>query len=43
VGEPAGRDLVADTSRARAELGFEACTSLAEGLEHYLTWLRNCS
>ncbi len=38
--EPAGRDLVADVSRARAELAFEPRVSLNEGLHNYVAWLR---
>lgn len=34
--EAAGRDLVADVARARAELGFSAEITLADGLAHYL-------
>ena len=37
--EPAGRDLVADVSRAKAELGFRARVPLRAGLERYLAWL----
>jgi UDP-glucose 4-epimerase len=39
ISEPPGRDLVADTRRARAELGFEAHVTLRAGLERYLRWL----
>jgi nucleoside-diphosphate-sugar epimerase len=39
--EPAGRDLVADVGRARAELGFKACVPLRDGLERYIGWLRS--
>jgi nucleoside-diphosphate-sugar epimerase len=38
--EAPGRDLVADVARARAELGFAAEISLADGLAHYLQTLR---
>ena len=40
IGEPVGRDLVADLSRARTELGYEACVPLRAGLERYVEWLR---
>jgi UDP-glucose 4-epimerase len=40
IGEPPGRDLVANVERARTELGYAACTSLRPGLEHYIDWLR---
>ncbi len=40
VTEPPGRDLVADISRARSELGYEPCVPLREGLERYIAWLR---
>ena len=43
INEPAGRDLVADVSRAREEMAFEACIPLRDGIEQYLRWLRNCS
>ena len=36
--EPPGTDLVADVGRARAELGYQACISLRDGLAHYLQW-----
>ncbi|MBI2756005.1 MAG: NAD-dependent epimerase/dehydratase family protein [Chloroflexi bacterium] len=36
--EPLGRDLVADVTRARDELGFRAETGLREGLERYIDW-----
>jgi UDP-glucose 4-epimerase len=39
IAEPAGRDLVADVSRASAELGFRARIPLRAGLERYLAWL----
>lgn len=39
--EPPGSDLVADVRRARAELGFEACIPLRQGLTHYRDWLRH--
>jgi nucleoside-diphosphate-sugar epimerase len=38
--EPPGRDLVADISLARAELGYAPEIGLREGLEHYEQWLR---
>jgi UDP-glucose 4-epimerase len=39
-----GSDLVADTTRAREELGFSACVPLEAGLQRYIGWLRrNCS
>jgi nucleoside-diphosphate-sugar epimerase len=34
------RDTFADTSLARAELGFEPKTSLAEGLAAEYAWLK---
>ena len=37
--EAPGTDLVADVTRARDELGYQACIPLREGLEHYLQWL----
>lgn len=40
VREPEGRDLVADATRARDELRFDARIPLKEGLEHYLQWLK---
>jgi UDP-glucose 4-epimerase len=40
VQEPPGRDLVADISRARTELGYTPCIPLQQGLEHYIQWLR---
>lgn len=43
IEEPAGRDLVADVSRAQVSMGFQACIPLRDGLEQYLQWLRNCS
>jgi UDP-glucose 4-epimerase len=44
IEEPPGRDLVADISRAQAELGYEPCVPLRAGLEEYLTWLKqSCS
>lgn len=44
VTEPSGRDLVADVSRAHAELRFAADIELKVGLERYIEWLRhNCS
>lgn len=41
MSEPAGRDLVADVSRARDELGFSATIPLRDGLTNYLQWLRD--
>jgi nucleoside-diphosphate-sugar epimerase len=38
--EPPGRDLVADISCARAELGYTPTIGLRDGLEHYVHWLR---
>jgi UDP-glucose 4-epimerase len=38
VTEPSGKDLVADISRARAELGYAPCVGLRDGIEH---WLRD--
>jgi UDP-glucose 4-epimerase len=40
ISEPPGRDLVADISHARAELGYEPCVELRSGLERYVSWLR---
>jgi nucleoside-diphosphate-sugar epimerase len=40
IHEAPGRDLVADISRARAELGYLPCVQLHEGLSHYIQWLR---
>ena len=34
------RDTFADTSRARADLGFEPRTTLAEGLAAEYAWLK---
>jgi UDP-glucose 4-epimerase len=43
LSEPEGRDLVADVTRARVELGFSACVQLRDGLQRYIQWLRqNC-
>lgn len=39
--EPSGSDLVADITRAEAELGYTPCVALREGLETYVQWLRN--
>jgi UDP-glucose 4-epimerase len=39
--DAAGKDLVPDVSRARAEIGFEPTISLTEGLERYVAWLRS--
>jgi nucleoside-diphosphate-sugar epimerase len=41
IAEPPGTDLVADISRAAADLGYAPCIGLREGLEHYVQWLRN--
>jgi UDP-glucose 4-epimerase len=42
--EPAGRDLVADVSHAKAELAFEADVPLDEGVQRHIEWVRqNCS
>jgi len=41
LAEPPGSDLVADISRAQAELGYSPCVGLREGLETYVQWLRN--
>jgi UDP-glucose 4-epimerase len=44
LGEPAGQDLVAEIGRARAELGYGPCVGLRQGLEEYVTWVRqSCS
>jgi UDP-glucose 4-epimerase len=42
--ETDGRDLVADVTRARDELGYSACVPLQAGLQRYIGWVRqNCS
>ncbi len=41
--EPEGSDLVADMTRARAELDFTARVPLREGLGRYIEWLRQNS
>jgi nucleoside-diphosphate-sugar epimerase len=43
LSEPAGRDLVADISRAEQELGYQPSVSLQAGLERYVGWLRQNS
>ena len=44
ITEGPGRDLVADISRARRELGYKPAVPLRAGLERYLEWLeRNCA
>ena len=43
IREPEGRDLIADTARASADLAFQARIPLDEGLEHYLQWLKQQS
>jgi UDP-glucose 4-epimerase len=43
IDEPPGADLVADISRARADLDYAPCIALYEGLEHYVKWLRTQS
>jgi nucleoside-diphosphate-sugar epimerase len=44
ITEGPGRDLVADISRARRELGYEPAVPLRAGLEQYLECLeRNCA
>lgn len=40
IGEPPGRDLVADISRARAELDYRPAVELEQGLQRYIEWLR---
>jgi UDP-glucose 4-epimerase len=40
IDEPPGRDLVADISLARNELGYVPCVELREGLRRYVEWLR---
>ena len=40
IDEPPGRDLVADISRARDELGYAPCVELSDGLRSYVEWLR---
>ena len=39
--EPPGADLVADISRAEADLGYNPCVRLREGLTRYVQWLQN--
>ena len=39
--EPAGADLVADISRAEADLGYNPCVELRAGLARYIQWLQN--
>jgi len=41
LAEAPGSDLVADISRAQADLGYTPCTRLRQGLEQYVQWLRN--
>jgi UDP-glucose 4-epimerase len=41
VVEPPGKNLVADITRARTELGFAPCVGLRQGIEEYMRWLRN--
>jgi UDP-glucose 4-epimerase len=43
ISEPAGRDLVADISQARAALGYQPSVVLHDGLERYMEWLRHDS
>jgi UDP-glucose 4-epimerase len=43
IEEPPGRDLVADITRARTELGYAPCVGLREGLERYVAWLQRPS
>lgn len=43
IGEPPGRDLVADIERARQELGYQPQVPLRAGLERYVEWLRQSS
>jgi UDP-glucose 4-epimerase len=38
--EPPGRDLVADISRAQAEIGYRPCITLQQGLDRYIQSLR---
>jgi UDP-glucose 4-epimerase len=40
IDEPSGRDLVADITRARTELGYAPCVALREGLQRYIAWLQ---
>jgi UDP-glucose 4-epimerase len=40
IDEPPGRDLVANISRARDDLGYAPCVELREGLRSYVEWLR---
>jgi UDP-glucose 4-epimerase len=39
IDEPPGRDLVADITRARAELGYAPRVELRDGLQSYVEWL----
>lgn len=41
IAEAPGSDLVADISRAAADLGYAPSTGLRAGLEQYVEWLRN--
>jgi UDP-glucose 4-epimerase len=43
IAEGEGHDLVSDLSRARADLGYQPCIPLHEGVQHYLEWLRQRS
>lgn len=40
IEEAEGCDLVADISRARAELGYTSCITLQQGIKDYMQWLR---
>lgn len=40
LSEPAGQDLVADITAARAELGYAPCIDLRRGLSDYIAWER---
>lgn len=40
LGEPPGCDLVADITRATAELGYTPCVGLHKGLQGYVNWMR---
>jgi nucleoside-diphosphate-sugar epimerase len=43
IGEPAGRDLVANIERAQEELSYQPCVELRAGLDRYVEWLRRNS
>jgi nucleoside-diphosphate-sugar epimerase len=43
IGEPPGRDLVANIERAQADLSYQPCVELRAGLDRYVEWLRRNS